>query len=210
MFHAFLVLTAFCFGGDLGNLVLQLGDEDFATREKAHAALQGKMDFSLYVKLREIKADNLEANGRLKSINDAYAQKFWENLRPRFKVDLMGYPKYPWILQGFSHSYKWEGLGKTDITNRYVGRAKEEGIAGGNCEPDWTYWRRATELWLAHRVDTALMDTIRTANSEEEVCKKMDEFMKGVIQVEVRAMIWGEDKHWGDRPNPLREANKKR
>ncbi len=98
---------------------------------------------------------------------------------------------------------------RPDKIVRYAKYARERfGLVDGDCNPDWTHYRIATELWLDYRIETAFKEVMAVAKTKEEVCKSMEQFMK-VVQFEVRAMIRGEDQWWGMSGNPLRQPKDK-
>ena len=211
MFQTLFLSVALCFGADVDNLVRQLGSEDFQARERAHAKLTLGMDFARYAKLRDADTDNAEAEGRKRSIMEVFEQKTFKKFKPKFRVDLGDYPKFPWICQGFAEDYRWQGAKRDEVIVRYVDYAKNRGGVGlwGNCPPDWGYYRLATEIWTDDRIELAFKDAMAVAKTEEEFCSSMEKFMRP-IHADVKAMIRGEDQWYGDGPNPLRLTRKKK
>ncbi len=206
MFSTLLVSAALCLGGDPDHLAKKLGHPVYAVREKNQALIVQTMDWSARARFKEAKFGDAEVTRRKELVIQAFEQKVHERLRPGYKVDLMGYPAYPWICEGFPDEYQWRGMKTDKIIKCYLGKVKP-GLPA-HLPPDFTSYRTATELWLGERIDFDLKDAICAATIEEDVHRSMKESMKA-IHFEVKAMIWAEDRHWVNRVNPLRATQKK-
>lgn len=211
MFYALCLSATFCFGGDdQPDLVKKLGHPRFAVRDRAQVRLLKITDFESYFAIQNIKTNDAEVIGRRKLIMESFQQRMPEKLRPNYKVDLMGYPKYPWICQEFHYHYEWNGMRKYQLTNHYLCKAGRPTDPLNNY-PDYARFRTATELWLADRIELSIKNAIVCAKSEDEFCEKMATCMRQ-IQEDIAAMIRGEDYYWRFQgyQNPLRSANIKK
>ena len=210
--YQFVLAVMFCFG-ESNDLVVQLGDEDFAVREEAYGYLLENVNFSWYIKLRDFKTDDLELVKRRELIKEVFIQKTHKRLRSRYQPDLMGYPQYPWLFQGNAadfvpHNYEWRSLNRGKIYSKYYNSAAS--LGGTMNFPDYTHHRIATQLWIADRIDLDLIDAILYAKSEDWVDRKMKICMEE-IQKDLATLIASEDLWWRNmnKQNPLRLKIKK-
>ena len=190
-FLLFLVLA------QTDDLIKDLGDDSFEVRQKAQEKLTKKINFDVYVKIRDFKTDDLEIKRRIKSIKENYNQKLIED----YKIGTESYPGYPWI-DMLPSPYEWKGLKRSEIINCYLHYASYMGaLSDGG--PKWTNYRKATDLWTKDRVSLVLKEAL-LSKTEKEFKGRMK---KGIetIQKEIESMINGEDKYWGGQAkNPAR------
>ena len=208
MLFACFFSVALCVGGDYDDLAKKLGHPNYLVRNKFHNQLLQSTDFSLYVKLREIKTTDAEVNGRKKLIMENFEEKLYQRLRPIYKVDLLWSPKYPWIIQGLPHDYQWRGVSRSEIVTRYLARVPMPGDFADNF-PDFPRHRQANELWTEDRMRFALSDALVFVKSEDEVCTAMQSCMEA-INKDMAIMVAEEDSSWRhmQRKNPLRATQK--
>lgn len=166
------------------------------------------MDFPLYAALREIKPDDAEVASRVKCILQNFEKSLRKKLEPKLKIDLIGYPKYPWICEGFPYDYKCRGLTRNEIFEKYHWIAVNLGAPVFD-SPDHPSQREATKIWINDRINFEFKDAMDCAKSEQEVSVKMSACMEA-IHDDLKLMIAGEDRYWrGPENNPLRISEKK-
>ena len=141
------------------DLVKDLGSENFKIRAKAHKKLEEKMNFSLFVKVRKIKSSDLEINRRLELLVAGYKTKIFSN----HKIDLKGYPEYPWICQGLPKSYRWKGLKPGQIINKYG----EPMWYIHDVSPTYDNYRAATKAWIEDRMNEDFNEALKCKNEKD-------------------------------------------
>lgn len=198
--YTLFLLAAAAVDQDPDHLIRQLGHPRFAVRHQAHCKLLQINDTRSYFQLKSFTTSDPEIINRKALILQSVQVNLHTKLRPKFSVNLMGYPKYPWILEAVPAEYQWRNLQRHQIYSKYMHDARQKNYLP--LAPDFPGNRKATELWLADRIDLDLQDALRQANSEHEIYQHMAKCMKE-IQDDVSTMIDGENRWWGDRKNPL-------
>ena len=159
-------------------LIALLGDPKFQVREKAHTALEQRMDMDLYLATRSCNISDAEASWRLNKIVKNFERKvFWPNLKE--------YPVYPFI-DSLPYSYP----NRRDIIDRYLNKVTGGHPSHSCWDNDYPEYRHATELWVNDRVNKAMKSV--TADT--------------ALQKDIDDMILGDDRQYKDirRKNPRR------
>jgi hypothetical protein len=166
-------------------MVNRLGDDDFDVREKASKELWEDIDFSLYKKLREVKTDDLETRYRIGKLTSRYELE----QSKKWRVDLKGYKKWPFI-DSLPSGYprRW------DIACSYRKYAQVTGTAEDNA-PNWSDYRKATELWCADRIFFSVQSSLRSAKDFGEYLKLQKGEMRK-LHKDLEEMKKGDDRQW--------------
>lgn len=201
------VLLPFAFVRADDSLIEKLNDNDFFVREKAQKELTKKMDFKLYLELRNFKATDLEeVCRRVEKAVVGYEDKFAQERVNDYRPDLQGYADYPWI-DKLPHNYYWNGLGKWFIVSNYLYCAQKAGVVNDEYSK-WPNHRKATELWLRARIKSEIRHCLRECKNEKDFRRLMGFKMKA-IKEDIQLMIKEEDDWWeGKEKNPLRAGTK--
>ena len=191
------------FVDDTDNLIKGLGDSNFYVRENAQVDLIKKMDFNLYLRLRDIKEKNLEIIRRLEVIKKNYKNK----LRLEYKVTIDGYFEYPWI-DMIPYEYKGEGMQRCDILEIYLFNSEEIEVFG-NKNSCWPSYRKATQRWIKDRIYSYSEELFKKTKSEKDFQDGMNAKI-AIIQKDMEAMVIREDDYWKfwGKKNPARIKNK--
>ena len=172
------------------NLIRELGNDDYGTREAAQKQLSHRMTFTLYRTMGERKEHDAEIRRRMQSLRDS----FRSNLKEGWKIKLQCQGVWPQIDMGMPHAYalggRWQGWCKYDFTNVYCAMADE---LGAPCEgsPKWTRYRMATELWIGERVQEAFDLSLSESDTEMGFRFRMARRMHK-IQQDVDMLIKGD------------------
>ena len=148
-----------CVGETNNKLFSDLNSNVYVIRNSASRKLEQKMDFSLYLKLRDGKPGNAEYSHRFKYLVRVFEQK----TREKYQPDLCGHPDYPWIFFNPNRPYAWRGLNHNDLYETYVLLVNKRGVCGTNAN-DWLDYRLATKIWLDERI-TLVAGTPKTRHS---------------------------------------------
>ena len=202
MFTLFLFFVFLATENDLQSLVKKLGNDNYRVREKAQKEIEKIIDFDIYIELRKINNNEktaLEIRRRVEVIVKKYESI--STTKSKYKFEIKGYPKYPWIWEGLPEEYTWNGLNGWEIAKKYLSHISE---GESDHHPDWLRHRKATELWVEDRIHNDFSELIKIVKSEKELREKMSIKM-AVIQTDMDMMRVREDEYWERRgeKNPL-------
>jgi len=182
---SFLLYSCF----PLEKSVARLGDDKFQAREEASFMLElGIWARPLaYFDLKKLKKkqEDPEVVRRINTILEATEKFLVSKYRPNYKLSLRGYGAWPQIDESLPDDYsldgKWAGWPKWKFVGYYKPR-------GNSVRPYYLLHRKATQLFMAERVEDAIQQSLRESKDEGEFKKKMKERM-GAIQKELDIFI---------------------
>jgi hypothetical protein len=194
------------------NLVKDLGSDSYRVRELAQKKLEETMDFELYLQSRDKEQTDLEIMCRLNKVHREYQKR----ISLQYKVDLMGYPDWPWLNEGWTEEVhiEWDWFGNRRIVrNRYCPYLREAEKLGApkGSEPHWLNFRKATQLWAEEFIFQAVGSSMVAAKSEKEFRNLLACQMR-ILQHKIQSMIDLEDVYWArfGKENPLRVKHAKK
>lgn len=183
---------------DLSLLVRDLGSTTFKVRESARKKIKERMNFDVYLRIKDIESEELEVKVRLKRLTTEYL----DSMKEKYSIEITDYPEFPWIDQ-LPTGYKCDGMTKHEIFNKYWWRSLK--LDGKDI---WYCYRcqRATKLWLHERLSGAFKDAWEGSKNDEEFTTKMDLVVRS-IRDDIQVLIQGEDNYYlsQGRENPSRK-----
>lgn len=201
---ALFLLLAGCADDEL---IVSLGDNKFYVREKSSFELKRKMNAGLYMRIKSFKkqTDDLEIIWRIELIMDYYEK----SIHLLYKMDLGDYyPYWPFIdSMPFVEVRRWgiPTFERQNIINSYRFYAQIGGVPSDGA-PNWSQYRKATELWMQDRISESFRQAVAESKDEKELHVKMEEKMKKHQEL-LEIMKKGDDTYWKNvnQNNPARK-----
>jgi hypothetical protein len=193
---------------EIARLIQLLGDDDFATREKASDALAkrislpnswqfreafGHDDAEIVARIRKIW-DDFQSDSRVRKIFDAHFEQRAEKMRPK------GWPHWEWVDTAFPSDYPGREWYVSGYVQLGAGMPDSEGICKKwpNHSKGMKAWTRDTlqdpERWQRHVQWMREKGWIKGGEAEDEIMQKFHEKV-GVPG----AIEWIQKNHHGYR-----------
>lgn len=175
-------------------LIAQLGDDRFVVREQATAQLEKRIDFPMYLRLRDAQYDDVEIQLRVKQAVEQYEIK----MVSAYSVKLGKGKLYPPINQAIADDYKlseglWEYWSADDFIQKYLDHAKR--LFDPDDELSYLMQGRlATELFVEDRIRYVGYSALHETKTEEEFYAAMQNGMAN-IQKDVEGFFLSEGKY---------------